>query len=68
MDRSEKLLECAKRWVEFGAHPEYGYSRELVAAAMRSDLFMLAIELGFDPKTEAAARVDEALSKAGTTH
>jgi hypothetical protein len=33
----------------------------------REQLFELAVRLGFDPKTEASARVDEALTQAGTT-
>ena len=33
----------------------------------RKYLFERAVELGFNPKTEASARVDEALTAAGTT-
>jgi hypothetical protein len=33
----------------------------------RQQLFERAEHLGFDPKTEASARVDEALTAAGTT-
>jgi len=68
MDRvvmMERLTEEARDCLQFESVS--GYQPVVGRAATRDVLADIAERLGFDPKTEISAAVDEALSKAGTT-